>query len=164
MVWFHCFGCTRGELKEKSYDHRRPNGWLNMWVSSSNFCSVLSTYSSDRNTDKIITAVLFILFTPSSELPLKHRRHMNSCKHTHTQTDIQYIYCILRCIVYMPYMSTVMLCTSNWGIYHRNQPDQHVMFLDLDSASVWDTIWGTLPKHDGMLIGTLSLGPHLLSL
>lgn len=30
MVWFDCFGCTRGELKEKSYDHRRPNGWLNM--------------------------------------------------------------------------------------------------------------------------------------
>lgn len=30
MLWFHFSGCMRGEFKEKSYDHRKPNGWLNM--------------------------------------------------------------------------------------------------------------------------------------
>lgn len=32
MVRFHCFGCTRGELKEKPYDQRRPDGCFVMGV------------------------------------------------------------------------------------------------------------------------------------
>lgn len=44
MVWFSCFGCIRGELKEKSYDHKRHNIWPNMWVSASSFCCVFHLF------------------------------------------------------------------------------------------------------------------------
>lgn len=41
MVRFCCCGCMRGELHEKSYDHRRPSGWLNMWVSGRSCTSII---------------------------------------------------------------------------------------------------------------------------
>ena len=68
MVWFHCFGCTRGELKEKSYDHRRTNRWLNMWVSSSKCCfAPYFTFLSDQILGNK-ASLCYVLF---SRLPFK---------------------------------------------------------------------------------------------
>lgn len=83
MVWFRCFGCTRGELKEKSYDHKNPNGWLDMWVSSSKFCFVLAAHSSDKIPEKTSAALLCMFDTFSSEMLLMH----TWLTHIHTQTS-----------------------------------------------------------------------------
>lgn len=86
MVWFRCFGCMRGELQEKSYDHKRPNRWSNMWVSG-RCCPPIRLIKSLTKS----TVLLTMLLTSSFKKPWKHTRHI---QYTHVYSVlVYYMYC-----------------------------------------------------------------------